>query len=389
MKTLDGTKETFYQLTTSEWLALCNQLNLSFAAIKVLMYLRTINPWGDRRVEAETKDLAQALTLHIRTIQRALHELNNKGLIELEITRFKFSLKSHTTTSTPPDDQNVATSTPPDDQNVATDDIYAATDDMGVALTTSTPRLHSESIDAQGFQEPSYSSYSSDFKDSLSLNKEARIERESFANASKSEEAQPTKPELPKQNATSSKKSSLVKGQGSAPRCQPVENAKAHYGDVPRHRRSWEPADYQPGYVDFVLEKMRREYGDRSHADAVAAIENAEANGNFGRIDSRCVEWQTAAQAKAAATAAQTIATQPKEPREPLDSAIARLMAQQNLDPAEILGKVASQYRAAFLRLPSNPQEAWQCLSHAQKSIIRTYLEIQNAPTSPSLAPTP
>jgi hypothetical protein len=180
MKAIDGTKETFYQLSPSEWMMLCSRTNLTFAAVKILMYLKTLNPWGDRKLEAKTKDLAEALNLNPRTVHRALHELANKAFIDLEITRFKFSLTSNVAVCTPQEGLDVAVCTPQEGLDVAVCTPQEGLDvansrrtdrlkGVQTAQTVCTPRTPSESLDTQGFQEPSYYSYSSDLKkDSLS-----------------------------------------------------------------------------------------------------------------------------------------------------------------------------------------------------------------------------
>ena len=414
---IDGTKETFYQLTTSEWLTLCNQLNLSFAAMKVLMYLRTINPWGDRKVEAETKDLAKALNLNIRTVQRCLHELDDKKLIEIEFNRFKFTLKSHVATSTSLDDQNVATSTSLDDQNVATstslDDQNVATstslddqnvamsrhpcrqDDTQIAKTTSMSRSPSKSTDAQGFQEPSYSSYSSY---SLKTNNPPISPQGGtgvVANAFQEEEGEQEpiahEPKLPEQNTTSQKNANAVKDQSSAPRRRSPSKAtqkiqRAYSVGVPPWRYGYGLNEYHDWFVRYARQKHQElpenSYYKKSFSP-VGLIAFRESKGEFEELQQRCDEaWEIEAkrQAAEAALAAQTIAAaQPEEPREMPMDAIARIMQAQGLTPADVLPEVKSEYRAVFNRLPSDPQEAWDLLSRAQLSIVATFLEKQYA----------
>jgi hypothetical protein len=386
VKIIDGTKETFYQLTTSEWLTLCNQLNLSFAAMKVLMYLRTINPWGDRKVEAETKDLAQALNLNIRTVQRCLHELDDKKLIELEFNRFKFTLKSHTATSTSPDDQNVATSTSPDDQNVAMSRHLRRPGDTEIAKTTSMSRTPSESTDGQGFQETSYSSYSSDLKkDSLSpkgsLSDESG-EREISLTLPQEPDAQSTEPDEPETKSNSVKKSNPVKDQSSAPRRDPVENARANYDEPPPWRMSWRVGAYSPVFIDFWLDRMIKKFGPRTRTDAIAAIENAEALGLFGKLQAGWDEFEVS-EAKRQATAS-AIALELPTPSIDLPEAIARLMAEQELTPAQVLNGMRSDpnYKYSMAKVHRDPEVAWAEANPFIQGFIYSYLAglSENAP---------
>jgi DNA-binding MarR family transcriptional regulator len=97
-----------YRLTNDEWLALVARLKLNFAEVKVLMHLRTIDPFGDKFKDADTKDIAANLEIHQRTVQKALYTLAAKELIDLEIGKFRFRLRSQIAASTPPDDPQAA-----------------------------------------------------------------------------------------------------------------------------------------------------------------------------------------------------------------------------------------------------------------------------------------
>jgi hypothetical protein len=399
VKTIDGTKETFYQLTTSEWLTLCNKLNLSFAAMKVLMYLRTMNPWGDRKVEAETKDLAQALNLNIRTVQRCLHELDDKKLIELEFNRFKFTLKSHTATSTSPDDQNVATSTSPDDQNVATstspDDQNVATstslerhgcrqDDTEIAKTTSMSRTPSESTDGQGFQKPSYYSYSSDNLNNPPISPQRGDG--GTANAFQSQEVIVHEPDEPEQNTTSVNNSNPVKGQSSAPRrrspSKAVEGIKRQYRDkLPDWRTGYGVGDYCIGFKFFfqleVIDKLPESSIWKTYTPA-QLIEENEAKGNFAGLEERCKQWQIFEARRQAEVEARAIAAQPP-PQVPLidkPAEIDRIMIIQGLTPADVLGGMRSHpdYRYSMAKVHRDPEVAWAELANGTLSLVHSYL---------------
>lgn len=136
---------THYRLTNQEWVKLC--ANLTYAEVKVLMHLRTIDPFADRFKEADTKAISETLQITQRSVQRALCSLATQELIDLEFTGFKFRLRSKLATPTSPDDTHVATYTSLDDTEVATptspSDTEIATRDMGVAQTTQrSPKRH-------------------------------------------------------------------------------------------------------------------------------------------------------------------------------------------------------------------------------------------------------
>jgi hypothetical protein len=221
----------------------------------------------------------------------------------------------------------------------------------------------------------------SSIKDPLSpkgsLSDESEERERGFANAPEEPDAQSTEPELPETKSNPVKNSNPVKDQSSAPRRDPVENARANYNEPPPWRTTWRVGGYNQAFIDFWLARMIERFGPRKRADAIAAIENAEADGKFGKLQAGWDEFEAAElKRQAAEIAAQTIA-QPEPPREPLDDAIARLMA--GLTPAAVLAEVIPDHRAVFARLPSNPEEAWDCLTIAQKSIIRVHLEKTHA----------
>lgn len=78
----------FYALTPEEFLEL-NQL-LKDAELRVYLYLVTNHPWNDRKVETDTAIIAEKLGLTRRTIQRAIRQLEELNLIEIELSRFKY-----------------------------------------------------------------------------------------------------------------------------------------------------------------------------------------------------------------------------------------------------------------------------------------------------------
>jgi hypothetical protein len=206
-------------------------------------------------------------------------------------------------------------------------------------------------------------------------------EREISLTLSQESEAQSTEPDKPETKSNPVKQSNPVKDQSSAPRRDPVENARANYDEPPPWRTSWRVGAYSPVFIDFWLDRMIKKFGPRTRTDAIAAIENAEAFGLFGKLQAGWDEFEVSeAKRQATEAAAQTIA-QPKPPREPLEEAIARLMGEQGLTPADLLPKVQAEYKAIFVRLPPDPEEAWDCLSQGQLAIVRSFLEKNYAPT--------
>jgi DNA-binding MarR family transcriptional regulator len=82
----------FYPLQHDEWVKFSKLLTNS--ELRVLYYLRTLDPFGDRYQEASTKAIAEILDISQRTVQRAVFKLAELELIDLEITRFNFQVRS-------------------------------------------------------------------------------------------------------------------------------------------------------------------------------------------------------------------------------------------------------------------------------------------------------
>ncbi|MBW4619296.1 MAG: helix-turn-helix domain-containing protein [Cyanosarcina radialis HA8281-LM2] len=82
----------FYPLQNLEWVELSQKLNHS--ELRVLYYLRTLDPFGEKFKEASTKAIATSLQISQRTVQRAVLKLAELELIDLEITRFNFRVRS-------------------------------------------------------------------------------------------------------------------------------------------------------------------------------------------------------------------------------------------------------------------------------------------------------
>jgi hypothetical protein len=106
--------EQFYKLTNSEFLKI-NEL-LKDAQLRVYLYLMTLNPWRDRAIEVDTAYIAEMLGLTRRTIQRAIKQLEDLHLVEIEITKFKIKhgqskSEERITTHGSPSDTRIAKTT--------------------------------------------------------------------------------------------------------------------------------------------------------------------------------------------------------------------------------------------------------------------------------------
>ena len=84
-----------YRLTNDEWLRACTELKP--AEMKVLYYLRTLDPWGDKNLEIGVTDVAKILKCNKGTVSRALKALDAGDWINLEINTA--TVKLHTKNS--------------------------------------------------------------------------------------------------------------------------------------------------------------------------------------------------------------------------------------------------------------------------------------------------
>ena len=82
----------FYPLQHQEFLKLNQILNQS--ELSVYLWLKTNDPFGGKLIEADTQKIAEDLGISRRSVQRALVKLQQEGLIELVISKFKYRLKS-------------------------------------------------------------------------------------------------------------------------------------------------------------------------------------------------------------------------------------------------------------------------------------------------------
>lgn len=69
-----------YRLTTEEWLRVSKQLRA--AELRVLYYLRTLDPFGDRKLDIGVRNVATLLNCQPGTVSRAIKVLHQKGYID-------------------------------------------------------------------------------------------------------------------------------------------------------------------------------------------------------------------------------------------------------------------------------------------------------------------
>jgi hypothetical protein len=67
---------------------------LRYAEVRVLYYLRTIDPFGGRDLRVKVTDVATATGLQKGTVSKALKVLSDKGYIDLEITEALVKLQT-------------------------------------------------------------------------------------------------------------------------------------------------------------------------------------------------------------------------------------------------------------------------------------------------------
>lgn len=79
------TTAAHYRLTSDEFLHINSQL--TNAQLRVYLHYKTLDPFGDRRVEICTKAIAETLGMARRTVQIALAKLSSMGLIIWEKTK--------------------------------------------------------------------------------------------------------------------------------------------------------------------------------------------------------------------------------------------------------------------------------------------------------------
>lgn len=70
-------RKIHYRLTFDEWCASAKRLKP--AEIKVLYYLHTLDPFGDRWLDIEATVIAEDLGIHKSSVSRALQSLARQG----------------------------------------------------------------------------------------------------------------------------------------------------------------------------------------------------------------------------------------------------------------------------------------------------------------------
>ena len=81
----------FYKLTHTEVEAISKCF--SRAEMSIYLWLKSVDPYGNS-LDIDTQDIATALGITRRTVQRALLGLSTKGFIDLEIKTFRFKWRS-------------------------------------------------------------------------------------------------------------------------------------------------------------------------------------------------------------------------------------------------------------------------------------------------------
>ncbi|MEG4447122.1 hypothetical protein QUB49_36230 [Microcoleus sp. AT9_B4] len=138
-------KEKFYRLKNDEWLSVAKKLTHS--ELVVLYHLRTLEPWGDKLTESSTKEVAEATGISQRSVQRALIKLAELELIDLQIQKFAFRLRSKCATKMTNSDSAVASTTP-----VSPTRQECRVNVAGVASTSSLSDSSPESVTKSEFQ---------------------------------------------------------------------------------------------------------------------------------------------------------------------------------------------------------------------------------------------
>lgn len=87
-----STPKIHYRLTLDEWLKAVDALKP--AELKVLYYLRTLDPFGDRKHSIKVRETAHLLKMDPGTVSRALKALDQKGWIDLDLIEVSVRVKT-------------------------------------------------------------------------------------------------------------------------------------------------------------------------------------------------------------------------------------------------------------------------------------------------------
>ncbi|WP_375494609.1 helix-turn-helix domain-containing protein [uncultured Nostoc sp.] len=182
-------KSTHYPLTHDEFLRL--NAELKDAELRVYLYLMTLNPFPNSVMEIDTAQLSERLGITRRTVQRAVKQLQELQLIEIEITKFKYKKAVHGASSRlGSDDTRIVSSDiriANGDTQIVSSDIRIANGDTQIATTPLKPLPNNDS------SSPQINKINKTYLDSLSDS-----ERESFLDFGKKKAAQlPNPPQLP------------------------------------------------------------------------------------------------------------------------------------------------------------------------------------------------
>ena len=82
----------FYRLTHEEWVGTVK--GLTGAEIKVLYYLRSLDPFGDRNLEYSITQIAKELDISKGATSKAVKKLDQLGLIDVDIVRVKIKIRT-------------------------------------------------------------------------------------------------------------------------------------------------------------------------------------------------------------------------------------------------------------------------------------------------------
>jgi hypothetical protein len=88
----------FYQLTNQEWIETVK--DLTGAEIKVLYYVRTLDPFGDRELDYSVTQMALQLGLSKGAVSKALKKLDQIDLIDVELVRVKIHILTNKNSKT-------------------------------------------------------------------------------------------------------------------------------------------------------------------------------------------------------------------------------------------------------------------------------------------------
>lgn len=80
----------FYRLIHNEWVETVK--NLTGAEIKVLYYLRSLDPFGDRHLEYSITEMAKELNISKGAASKAVKKLDHVGLIEAQISKVRIKI---------------------------------------------------------------------------------------------------------------------------------------------------------------------------------------------------------------------------------------------------------------------------------------------------------